>query len=114
MRIYARVAAILTALAISLLTVQAPVWAAPKTPMYHGYPLCITTTWASHHYGVPKTARHTTCAVKMHKDTSYPSKPGEATLESWSAAWYPSSWQLIGIISDPKTLNPTAMLVRRP
>jgi hypothetical protein len=110
-----KIGTILAAVAVITLTWSGtPTWAATKAPTFHGYPLCISTTWASHHYGVPKTKKGATCIVKMVRDRSYVDidPTAAAKIEVYIPAWYPSYWTLVSIVSTPDG-TPIGELVRR-
>ena len=86
----------------------------PK-PTFQGYPLCISTSWAQHHYKVPMTAKGATCIVRMHRVPNTPGTQvfGGATVASYEPSWFPPAWQVTGIVSTPDG-SPVGMLVRRP
>lgn len=115
MKISQRLLVALAALVLLSVAVSSPASAStPTLPHLNGYPQCVATTWAAHHYHVAKTARHTACFVKVTQDKSYVDidpTPGGATVLAFSPAWYPQSWSSLGFIVNDKTLNPVALLV---
>ena len=58
-----------------------------------GLPMCIATTWASHYYQQPKTAKGARCWLPMRLVHDPLSSPN---VHSYSFAWTPANWEIAG------------------
>lgn len=92
-RTAATVATILTTAVLAVTTGGAAQAATHVAPSRYGLPLCISTTWASHYYGLPKTAKGTACYLPMRRVFT----PGTSSnVYAYDYAWTPASWSVEG------------------